>query len=185
MQMDAGLDTGDMLTVAECDITPQDTGASLHDKLMLLGAETLISVLPAIADAGARGEMLQGAKQNDADACYAAKLHKAEARINWTRSAVEIERAVRAYNSWPVAYCYFEKNGKDTALRLWQATVASATGPAADISPGQVVAESTSGIEVATGEGILRITELQPEGKRKMPVADFVNAHTLLQQTLK
>ena len=180
MQMDAGLDTGDMLAIAECEIAADDTGASLHDKLMLLGAQTLISALPAIAN-----QTQDRTKQNDADACYASKLNKAEAKINWSQSAEEIQRAIRAYNSWPVAYCDYEKNNKASKLRLWQAEVLAEDVPASKTSPGKVVAESMQGIDVATGEGVLRITELQAEGKRKMPVADFLNANSLLDHILK
>lgn len=180
MQMDEGLDTGDMLAVAECEITADDTGSSLHDKLMVLGAKTLLTVLPAIA------EQTQVATQQDnAQACYAAKLTKAEARIDWSQSAEQIERAVRAFNSWPVAYCQFEKNGKLLSLRLWQSEVVAAAPVAADSVPGQVLAESARGIDVATGEGVLRIVQLQAEGKRKMSAADFLNANSLLGQVLK
>jgi methionyl-tRNA formyltransferase len=180
MQMDAGLDTGDMLAVAECKIAADDTGASLHDKLMLLGAQTLISALPAIAD-----QTHSRTKQNDADACYATKLNKAEAKINWSQSAEEIQSAVRAYNSWPVAYCGYEKNNKASKLRLWQAEVLADDVSVSKNPPGKVVAESMQGIDVVTGEGLLRITELQAEGKRKMSVADFLNANSLLGQILK
>ena len=180
MQMDSGLDTGDMLAVAECEIADDDTGASLHDKLMLLGAQTLMSVLPAIAD-----QTQNRTKQNDAEACYAPKLSKAEAEINWFLSAEEIQRAIRAYNSWPVAYCTYQKNDKSSKLRLWQAEVLAEEGSADETAPGKVVAESTRGIDVVTGKGILRITELQAEGKRKMSVADFLNANSLSGQILK
>jgi len=185
MQMDKGLDTGDMLAVAECGIDDNDTASSLHDKLMLLGAETLMSALPAIAE-----ETAKRVKQDDDDACYAAKLNKAEAEINWQQSAVEIERAVRAYNSWPVAYSHYEKkvgNGKPVSLRIWQAEVIEQqTGKVVttDMSAGRVIAESTGGIDVMTGDGVLRIIELQAEGKRRMSVADFLNANSLLEQTL-
>ncbi len=185
MQMDEGLDTGDMLAVAECEITAEDTGSSLHDKLMKLGAETLMSVLPAIAEQGADNQVLNRVKQNDDNACYAAKLNKAEAKINWSLSAEEIQRAVRAYNSWPVAYCAYEKNSKPSSLRLWQAEVMKKGVSSVDLLPGQVIAESAKGIDVVTGEGLLRITQLQPEGKRKMLAVDFLNANSLLNQTLK
>lgn len=183
MQMDAGLDTGDMLSVAECEITAQDTGSSLHDKLMLLGAETLLSVLPAIAE-----QSVSGTKQDDVAACYAAKLNKAEAEINWARSALEIERAIRAYNSSPVAYCRYQKGTgkkrKTVKLRLWQAQINTDAVLAENTVPGKVIAESAQGIDVATAEGVLRITELQTEGKRKMPVTDFLNANSLVDQVL-
>jgi methionyl-tRNA formyltransferase len=182
MQMDEGLDTGDMLAVAECEISADDTGSSLHDKLMALGERTLLAALPAIAD-----ETIEHIRQNDDEACYANKLSKAEAKIDWSSSAIEIARAIRAYNAWPVAYCSYDKNGKRASLRLWQAESierASATASAAIAEAGQVIAESAQGIDVITGQGVLRITELQPEGKRRMSVADFLNASSLLDQTL-
>jgi len=179
MQMDAGLDTGDMLAVAECKITADDTGASLHDKLMLQGAQTLVAALPGIAD-----RSRTGTKQDDSAACYASKLNKAEAQINWSQSAEEIQRAIRAYNSWPVAYCGYQKKNKTLKLRLWQAEVQDSASASATV-PGTVVAESSQGIDVVTGEGLLRITELQAEGKRKMAVADFLNANSLIDQILK
>ncbi len=179
MQMDQGLDTGDMLAVTECEISTEDTGSSLHDKLMLLGAQALMSALPAIAE-----QTISRVQQHDADACYASKLNKAEAAIDWQQSALEIERAIRAYNSWPVAYCSYLKKNKSSVLRLWQADVVVPVS-AVKAPPGTVIAESAQGIDVATGDGVLRITELQAEGKRKMSVADFLNANSLLTQELK
>ena len=178
MQMDEGLDTGDMLAVAECEISAQDTGSSLHDKLMALGAKTLMLALPAIAE-----KTIDRTQQNNDDACYAAKLNKAEAKINWQQSADEIQRAVRAYNSWPVAYCSYSKKDKPSMLRLWQAEVLIQDSSKA-LPPGKVLAESTEGIDVATGDGVLRITELQAEGKRRMQVPDFLNANSLIDQVL-
>ena len=178
MQMDEGLDTGDMLAVAECEITADETGSSLHDRLMELGAKTLMSVLPAIAE-----QTVTAVRQNEADACYASKLTKAEAKINWQLSAEQIQRAIRAFNAWPVAYCHYEKNGRPSILRLWQAEVRPQLASAAAV-PGRVIAESSAGIEVVTGDGVLCITRLQAEGKRQMSVADFLNANSLLDQTL-
>lgn len=180
MQMDEGLDTGDMLAVAECDIAADETGSSLHDRLMVLGAETLMSVLPAIAE-----QKQIGIKQNDADACYASKLTKAEAKINWQQSAVEIQRSIRAYNAWPVAYCYYEKKNKPSTLRLWQAKVITQKTSITGALPGEVIAESAEGIDIATGDGVLRVTQLQAEGKRRMSAADFLNANSLRDQILK
>ncbi|NOQ87853.1 MAG: methionyl-tRNA formyltransferase, partial [Gammaproteobacteria bacterium] len=179
MQMYEGLDTGDMLAVAECAISDEDTGSTLHDKLMALGAATLFSALPAIAE-GTQSAI----RQNDAAACYAAKLSKAEAKINWQLSAVEIQRTIRAYNAWPVAFCQYEKNARAAKLRLWQAVLNPDETSAGDVVPGTVIAESAAGIDVATGAGVLRITELQAEGKRRMSAADFLNANTLLNQVL-
>ena len=179
MQMDQGLDTGDMLAVTECEISADDTGSSLHDKLMVLGAQALMSALPAIAE-----QTISRVQQDDADACYASKLNKAEAAIDWQQSALEIERAIRAYNSWPVAYCSYLKKNKSSVLRLWQADVV-VPDSAIKATPGTVIAESAQGIDVATGDGVLRITELQAEGKRKMSAADFLNANSLLTQELK
>jgi len=189
MQMDEGLDTGDILAVAECEITAEETGSSLHDKLMVLGAETLMSALPAIVDPTTAGQESARTQQNDADACYASKLSKAEAKINWQLSAEEIQRAIRAYNSWPVAYCAYHRNGKASNLRIWQAEVLPDAVANAETSPGTVIAESAhadkAGIDVVTGKGVLRLTELQAEGKRKMSASDFLNASSLLGQQLK
>jgi methionyl-tRNA formyltransferase len=179
MQMDEGLDTGDMLAVAECEIAADETGSSLHDRLMLLGAKTLMSILPTIAES-----TVTAVRQNEVDACYAAKLTKAEAKINWLLSAEQIQRAVRAYNAWPVAYCYYDKNNGPAILRLWQAEVRPRPTSAADVAPGTVIAESADGIDVVTGDGVLRITQLQAEGKRQMSTADFLNANSLLGQIL-
>lgn len=181
MQMDEGLDTGDMLAVAECRIEAGDTGSTLHDRLMLLGAKTLMDFLPAIADGS-----VKAIKQDESKASYARKLSKAEAKIDWAQAAVQIARAVRAFNAWPVAYTLYQRKGKSgskpASLRIWQAEVLS--GGEAGRLPGSVIAESAEGIDVATGEGVLRITELQAEGKRRMPVADFLNASSLSGQIL-
>ena len=171
MQMDAGLDTGAMLVKAHCPIRDDDTGASLHDRLMQLGADTLVKCLPELAQG-----VLQPQAQVDADASYADKLTKAEAEIDWRMPASELERCVRAYNAWPVAYTRWHHKGKHENLRIWQAQALADT---TDAAPGTVLHSSTEGVDVATGEGVLRITQLQPAGSRVMTVADFINAHSL------
>jgi methionyl-tRNA formyltransferase len=166
MQMEAGLDTGPMLLTLKTPIGPEDTGGSLHDRLAELGAAALLQALPGIAD-----ESLQPVQQDDRLANYASKLDKQESRIDWSQPAAAIARQVRAFNPWPVAQCEFD--GK--VMRIWQATPLSEQQGA----PGQVVATGKSGIDVGTGEGVLRITELQMPGKRAMSAADFLNAHQL------
>ena len=169
MRMDAGLDTGRMLLVKTCPISDRDTAASVHDRLAVLGAEALLEALPGVADGSLAAQM-----QDESGACYAQKLDKAEALIDWTRPAIEIDRLVRAFIPWPVAQT--ELDGKP--LRIWRCSVQPGIGGAAQ--PGCVVAADQRGIDVVTGNAVLRIHELQPPGKRVMSAAEFLNARSLL-----
>ncbi|MCP5428141.1 MAG: methionyl-tRNA formyltransferase [Chromatiaceae bacterium] len=169
MRMDAGLDTGPMLLVKTCPISDRDTAASVHDRLAVLGAEALLEALPGVADG-----TLAAQPQDESGACYAQKLDKAEALIDWTRPAIEIDRLIRAFNPWPVAQTALE--GKP--LRIWRCSVQPGFGGAAQ--PGCVVAADQRGIDVVTGNAVLRIHELQPPGKRVMSAAEFLNARSLL-----
>jgi methionyl-tRNA formyltransferase len=167
MQMEAGLDTGPMLLKKSCPIGSKTTGGSLHDSLSPLGAEALLEALPGIADGTIKPET-----QNDDLATYASKLAKSEADIDWTRSAYELSRQVRAFNPWPIAQT--ELNNK--VLRIWDAlNLEGGDGEA----PGKVLSSGKEGIDVATGNGVLRITKLQMPGKRAMDAVDFLNAHSL------
>ena len=177
MQMDAGLDTGAMLAQQSCEIDETDTGASLHDRLMQLGADLLLDTLPKLF-AGSITAIAQDSKQ----ACYARKLSKQEAAIDWKQSAEEIARAVRAFNAWPVAYTTWQKNQRSEVLRIWRATVNHE--PSDTHQPGTVIASGAAGIDVATGAGVLRLLEVQPTGKRVMTSADFCNAQQLDGQLL-
>ncbi len=165
MQMEAGLDTGPMLHVHRLPIAPDETGGSLHDRLSVLGAEALLEVLPRIADGTATPQ-----RQDDALATYAKKLLKDEARIDWTRPAVDIERQIRAFNPWPVAETLYAGE----PLRIWRARALVGSG-----GPGAVVGSGREGIDVGTGEGVLRILSLQLPGKRPTDARDFLNAHDL------
>lgn len=164
MQMDEGLDTGDMLHIATCPIDEDETSASLYNKLAALGPDALVATLDKLA-AGT----LNAEPQDDAQANYAKKLSKEEANIDWQLAALQIERNIRAFNPWPV--CYTQMQGQ--TVKIWQAKVVSQQG-----TPGQVLSADKSGITIACGEQALTITQLQPQGKKPMSAQDFLNGRS-------
>ena len=166
MQMEKGLDTGPMFLIKRLPLESDETGGSLHDRLSVLGAEALMEALPGIADGSLTAQV-----QDDSQSTYAKKLDKAEALIDWRQPAEHIERQVRAFNPWPVAHTRYE----DAHLRIWDARALSGVGGA----PGTVMAADRKGIDVATGDGLLRILRLQMPGKRAMAADDFLNAHPI------
>jgi methionyl-tRNA formyltransferase len=166
MRMEEGLDTGPVYLAETVALAPDETGGSLHDRLSVLGAEALLRALPGILDGTA-----QPTPQDDSHSCYAKKIDKAEAWIDWTRPAVDIERQVRAFDPWPVAQTRLE----DASLRIWRARAVGGVSGA----PGTVMNADRNGIDVATGDGLLRVTRLQLPGKRAMGAQDFLNAHRI------
>jgi methionyl-tRNA formyltransferase len=168
MQMALGLDTGDMLYKTVCPITAQDTAQTIHDKLAVDGAAAILKVLEQI-----QNHTVSPEKQDESLTCYAHKLTKQEAEIDWSQAASKIDQTIRAFNPWPVAYTQF--NGKP--LRLFMSSVLDETSEQA---AGTVIDESAAGIKIATGEGVLNLTRVQLPGKKAMDVADFLNGRSLL-----
>ncbi|QIK37285.1 methionyl-tRNA formyltransferase [Caldichromatium japonicum] len=167
MRMEEGLDTGPVYHRITTPIAPDETGQTLHDRLAALGAQALLEALPRIADGSLVPE-----PQDEAQTTYAPKLSKDEARIDWRSPADLIERQIRAFNPWPIAYTTLEA----APIRLWAAQAED--GPEG-ACPGAILQADRAGICVATGAGILRITRLQPAGKRPMSAAEYLNARRL------
>ena len=163
MQMDEGLDTGDMLLQHSCPIAENDTAQTLHDKLAKIGADRLLEALHLL-----QVNHLKPVRQDDNAACYAAKLHKREAQIDWQQDAQTIERTVRAFNPYPV--CHADLKG--VMVKVWQATLCSDKHGA----PGKVLAIDRYGITVACGKAALRMELLQRPGDKAQSVAQFLQA---------
>lgn len=172
MQMDEGLDTGAILAQRACPILTTDSAATLHDRLATLGAELLIETL---------GPLQEGAitprPQGETEACYAAKLSKQEAVLDWRDGAVALARKVRAFNPSPVAQTTLHCLGREPrTLRIWFAQPLNEMG---DAEPGSILRAGRDGVDVATGRGVLRLLEMQLPGGRAITAADFVNAQHL------
>ena len=168
MQMDAGLDTGDMLLVQTLPINPQDTTESLHDALAALGARLIVQALQQ-AQTGA----LQGVAQAADGICYAHKIDKREAALDWTQPATTLARRVRAFNPFPVASSVL---GGET-IKFWRVQALPPHSRAAQ--PGEVIAVSAEGVDIATASGVLRATRLQKAGGKPLEAADFLHGFAL------
>ncbi len=166
MQMDAGLDTGDMLYKKTIKIENEDTFETLHDKLMVLGGEAIVEAL-ALLEAG----KLVAEKQNSDESCYASLISKSMGEIDFKKTAIIIDRLIRGMNPWPSAYTYYR--GKQ--LKIWKAVAVNEQAcDEASRTPGKVIRVTKDMIEVATKEGNLQIFELQLEGKKRMSTHDFL-----------
>ncbi len=164
MQMERGLDTGAMWLKQSCAIAETDTGETIHERLAQMGGDMIV---PALV--GIESGKLHAEAQDDSLATYAHKLVKSEAQIDWKKSAIEIERMVRAFNPWPVAY--FNLQGQN--VRAWDARVMA---QATEQTAGVVINANAEGIDIATGEGVLRLLELQFPGSKRLPVSAILNA---------
>ena len=164
MQMDAGLDTGDMLYQKKVTISSEDTFETLHDKLMVLGGETIVEALPLLVE----GKLVPK-KQKNEESCYASLIHKEMGIIDFEKSAVEVDRLIRGMNPWPSAYTFYR--GKQ--LKVWKAVpVLKEEGEKAQ--PGCVLKLAKDSFDVACADGAIRILELQLEGKKRMSTHDFL-----------
>ncbi|QIQ20344.1 methionyl-tRNA formyltransferase [Zophobihabitans entericus] len=164
MQMDAGLDTGDMLYKLTCAIEPTDTSASLYDKLARLGPKALLDTLTLLIAGKIAPE-----KQDDTLATYAQKLSKQEAKLDWSLSAEQLERCIRAFNPWPVSYFEIDEQ----MVKVWNSNVVNTD---TNQAPGTIIKADKTGIQIATAKGILNITQLQPAGKKPMSAQDLLNS---------
>ncbi|OHC49057.1 MAG: methionyl-tRNA formyltransferase [Pseudomonadales bacterium RIFCSPLOWO2_02_FULL_63_210] len=162
MQMEAGLDTGPMLLKVRTPITADDTGGSLHDRLASLGPQAVLEAIAGLAAGTLRGEV-----QDDSLATYAHKLNKDEARLDWTRPAVELQRLIRAFHPWPI--CHSTLNGE--ALKVHAAELGEGSG-----GPGSILAADKQGLTVACGQGALRLTRLQLPGGKALDFGDLYNS---------
>jgi len=172
MQMEPGLDTGPVLLSEATPIRADHTGGTLHDRLAEMGAQMLAAGLRHVI----AGETLHATPQPETGATYAHKLEKSEAELDFSRPAVELERKVRAFDPWPVAEAVLAGE----RVRVWAASALPATLEHAGKSPGAIVSASKLGIDIACGEGVLRILKLQRAGGRVVDAADYVNARVEL-----
>ncbi|BBA33467.1 methionyl-tRNA formyltransferase [Methylocaldum marinum] len=164
MTVEPRLDAGPMLHKKSCRIAPLETAGELHDRLARLGAEALSEVLPDIEAGLIRPEV-----QDESQATYAAKLEKHEARLDWSMSAIDLERRIRAFNPWPVAATLY----RGEIMRIW---LAQSLDESAGAEPGTIL-EREKTLDVATGSGVLRVIEVQLPGGRRMSAQAFLNAH--------
>jgi methionyl-tRNA formyltransferase len=168
MAMEAGLDTGPILSQEACDIESRDTSQSLHDRLAAMGAGMVVQALETLRSTHPRA-------QPETGVTYAHKLTKAEARIDWHSPAEVIERSIRAYFPFPGAYSRL----KGTELKLWEAS-ALASGTPSEHLPGEVISAEARAISVACGQGILELIELQRPGGKKLAASEFLRGFAIV-----
>ncbi|MDP8177364.1 methionyl-tRNA formyltransferase [Pasteurella skyensis] len=169
MQMDKGLDTGDMLYKVTTPIDEKETSASLYEKLANLAPPALLEVLDNLENGKYPPQ-----KQQDDLANYAEKLTKEEAKLDWNLTAIQLERNIRAFNPAPMTYLIIEINSKEERIKIYQANVLDHQNKPA----GTILNVDKTGIQIATQQGVLNITQLQPQGKKPMMIQDFLNGRS-------
>lgn len=170
MQMDEGLDTGDVLLRVSCTIAPQETSKTLHDKLATLGATALLDTLEKLEQKALAPE------KQEPTTTYATKISKTDAKIDWQESADVIDRKIRAFNPWPVAFA--ELSGQ--TIRIWSAKPNLTATVNNKIKPGAIIAIHKDSMDVATGDGVLTLLEIQLPGGKRLPVAEILHAKEAL-----
>lgn len=170
MKMDAGMDTGDILTQRATPIQPEDNSQTLHDRLAQLGAELLVQTIPSLVSG-----KIQPRKQDAALATHAPKVKKENGWMNWTLPASQLCHRVRAFTPWPGAFTFLPAQPRPRLLKIWKAEpLSSGAG-----EPGRLLCPDKDGIVVACGKGALKILELQLEGGRRMTAPEFLSGHPL------
>jgi len=167
MKMDAGLDTGDILTQESTPISPDDNSESLHDRLADMGARLLVQTIPQHVTG-----RIQPQSQPAEGATYAPKIKKEDGRLNWTQPARPLWNRVRALTPWPGAFTYLLDAPRPTLLKIWRAEVTAGSG-----MPGEILQADNVGIVVGCGSGALRLIELQREGGRRLKASEFLAGH--------
>ena len=168
MQMDEGLDTGDMLLKTEIPVEPKETGGSLFDKLAQAGAELCVETLEALQNG-----TVTPIPQGETTTAYAKMLDKQLGDINWNKTAVEIERLIRGLTPWPSAYT----NWNEKVMKIWDAEVSDIDVEMEDAKPGTIVKVEKDAFYVQTGEGLLKVCELQIPGKKRMDAGAFLRGY--------
>lgn len=172
MRMDVGMDTGDMIEKALVKLDPEETGGSLFDRLAITGAQLCVHTLEEIEKGTA-----VFTPQDPEKATHVSMISKDMGRIDWKKSAAEIERLIRGLNPWPSAFTTMtEKSGKKKMLKIWKASVLPENSGK---EPGTLIRSGKNGLQVQTGDGLLVLREVQPEGKKRMETAAFLNGYPL------
>jgi methionyl-tRNA formyltransferase len=169
MKMDAGMDTGEILSQARTPILPQDNSQTLHDRLAQIGAELLVETIPDYV----AGKILSQ-PQNNSEASHTAKIKKEDGKIDWNLSAQEILNRLRAFTPWPGAFTFLKTESKSQLLKIWRAEIFEQSGNA-----GEILSADKNGIVVACGKNALRILELQREGGRRLNAQEFLAGQNL------